>query len=288
MILENRLLKQFKVVAEEGSVRSAARRLCMSQPPLSQAIQKLETSLNVVLFERRKKRLYLTDAGALLLEEARNIEHVVSRAETRLLASVGRAPPMRIGYVSAAIFNFVPEALKRLRAKNAPMPQLIEMSSSDQYEALLKGAIDIACVHEGFAPPDGYASQLIAKDTFRAAVHVSHPLAKRSTLLPADLVDERLVLFPRVQSPSVYDAIRNKIIAVGGAAEVSTEAGRIFSQFALVSAGVGIGFVSASTAANVEVTNVRTLEFSKEEPVPLELYVIARPELLESFGSDHD
>ena len=76
--MEIRQLEYFREIATTGSINEAARRLNMSQPPLSYQMKQLEAELNVTLFERTRTGVTLTEAGKLLYERAENLLNFVS------------------------------------------------------------------------------------------------------------------------------------------------------------------------------------------------------------------
>src|SRR5262249_7280953 len=131
-------LRHFVAVAEELHFGRAAARLGMAQPPLSQSIRRLETSLELQLLERSRRHVALTPAGKVLLDEARRILAQVELAErlARRAATVGM-DRLRIGFTPLAIYGVVPRAVTAFR-KRWPGVQvtLEERSTSAQIEGL--------------------------------------------------------------------------------------------------------------------------------------------------------
>ena len=86
-------IKTFVVVAEEGSVRKAADKLHISQPPLSRQIARLEDELGHKLFTRQPRGMALSDAGAVFFAHARGILDAVAAARVALTPPDRSVPP---------------------------------------------------------------------------------------------------------------------------------------------------------------------------------------------------
>ena len=87
--MEIRQLEYFREIATTGSINEAARRLNMSQPPLSYQMKQLEAELNVTLFERTRTGVTLTEAGKLLYERAENLLNFVSSTRQEVAGMLG-------------------------------------------------------------------------------------------------------------------------------------------------------------------------------------------------------
>src|SRR6266446_1362780 len=107
--MELRHLRYFIAVAEELHFGRAAEKLCIAQPPLSQQIQQLERELGFLLFNRTNRRVELTAAGHMFLEEARVIMSSLEKAvhAARRVAR-GETGWLGIGFVGSATYQMLP------------------------------------------------------------------------------------------------------------------------------------------------------------------------------------
>jgi LysR family transcriptional regulator of gallate degradation len=90
MLLELRHLRAFLAVAEQGSANRAGAALFRAQSAVSRSIHKLESELQVALFERRARGMLLTEYGRALLVRARRVHAEMQRARGDLIAITGR------------------------------------------------------------------------------------------------------------------------------------------------------------------------------------------------------
>lgn len=247
--IELRLWRQFAAVAGELHFGRAARSLHMTQPPLTQGIAQLERLLGVRLFERSKRSVRLTDAGAALLPQVQDL-----LARSRALpvqaraAAGGELGRLRIAFVSTVGFALLPQWLRAFRA-NHPQVQmeLIEATGDVQLEAFARGDIDAGfMLHSpGFAPR-GFAHRQVAHEPLVLAVPEAHPLATAARLALAQVLEQPLVIFPRRIVPSLHDAIFGMYHAAGREPLVAQEAIQMQTIVNLVSAGLGVAWVPAS------------------------------------------
>ena len=114
--MDLRELRYFVAVAEERHFGRAAVRLHMAQPPLSQAIKRLEADLGVRLLHRTTRQVDLTPAGADYLDRARAILAAVDDAGERARrVADGVVGRLRIGCVGSATYTLLPAFARRLR-----------------------------------------------------------------------------------------------------------------------------------------------------------------------------
>ena len=116
--MELRQLQYFLAVAEELNFGRAAARLQIAQPPLSRQIRAFEQELGVELFRRTKRRVELTEAGRVFLEEARQIlSQVEQGVRVAQRASRGEIGRLVVGFEGSSTYDVIPVSLKVYRER---------------------------------------------------------------------------------------------------------------------------------------------------------------------------
>ncbi|WUJ08194.1 LysR family transcriptional regulator [Actinoplanes sp. NBC_00393] len=188
--LETRELRYFVTVAEELHFSRAAERLGIAQPPLSRAIQQLERRLGVTLLERNRRGVALTDAGQVLLGEARVILDGTAAAVRRTRRAA--TSTNRLTLATKAGANH--ELLRKLLDAHAAEPDAAEIDvllcgMGDQARMLRDGRADAALMQRPFDDLAGFDTEDLLTEQQVAIVPGGHPLAARTSLTMADLSD---------------------------------------------------------------------------------------------------
>jgi DNA-binding transcriptional LysR family regulator len=247
--MELRHLRYFVAVAEELHFRRAAERLHVSQPPLSQQIRALEAELGVTLFERNRRRVELTAAGAALLTEARAILAQVDHAvELTQRVARGEAGALAIGFVGSSMYGRLPDVVRAFHAERPAVAlRLREFSTGDALEALAGGRIDVGVVRPAQVEP-GIEIDVVQREEVVAALPEGHRLAERSAIGLADLGGEAFVLLSRREAPGLYGALDAAMSEAGVGPREVQQVSEMRTVLGLVSAGVGVSVVPASVA----------------------------------------
>lgn len=248
--IDLRMWRQFVAVAQELHFGRAARKLHMTQPPLTQGIAQLEALLDVRLFERTKRSVRLSASGAALLPPVLDL---LARAQAlpavARAAADGEAGHLRLAFVSTVGYTLLPQWVRGFRARYPRVSfDLIEATGDVQASAFERGDIDAGFVLHapGFAPADR-ASLLVASEPLTLALPAHHALALRGadpTLQEA--LGLPLVIFPRRIAPSMHDAIFGLYHGAGAVPHVAQEANQMQTIVNLVSAGLGVAWVPHS------------------------------------------
>ncbi|GII93794.1 LysR family transcriptional regulator [Sinosporangium siamense] len=175
--MDLRRLLYFVAVAEEGNVGRAARRLHMSQPPLSQRIRELEAELGCTLFERTPSGMVLTAPGEVLLREARDVLSRMDVARERVLAAAG-VQRLVIGVLGPGEEVLSARVAPRFRqAHPHAMVQLRQGEFTDPTIGLASGAVDLAITRGPFGAT-GLVVRKVAEEPCVVALPAGHALAR--------------------------------------------------------------------------------------------------------------
>ncbi|WLR51671.1 LysR family transcriptional regulator [Bacillus tianshenii] len=189
-------LQYFIEVARCNSFTRAANKLYITQPTISKMIKNLETELGVDLFDRSQKKLVLTDAGRVILEQSQAIERAVHHLENELDNLLGlKKGHVRIGLPPIMDARFFPNLLGRFHEEYPGITfQLVEDGSKKIEEAVAKDELDIGIT---VLPTDTdlFDSFSFVKEDLKLIVHSSHPLAEQEEVRLAELKDESFILF---------------------------------------------------------------------------------------------
>ncbi|QKV96213.1 LysR family transcriptional regulator [Streptomyces sp. NA02950] len=196
MDLTQRVLEQFVVLAEERHFGRAAERLSMSQPPLSQAVQRLERRLGVTLLERSTRTVRLTPAGDAFAHDARHLLEAQNAAVERARRIAhGTEGELHLGFISGLAYTFLPGVLRLSRAHLPDLRiHLHQHSSAELVSRVRSGTIDLAFVRGPLADTDALTLRAIEGERLCVALPATHPLADREQLRLADLAHEDVAL----------------------------------------------------------------------------------------------
>ncbi|MEN4826834.1 LysR substrate-binding domain-containing protein [Pseudomonas sp. P39-UII1] len=238
----------FLAVAEERNFGRAAKRLGMTQPPLTEQIQILEQALKVKLFERSRRGASLTPVGAAILPAVRKFADQLERLELAVEEAVaGHQGMLTIGAISSAMFDVLPGVIERFKHDHPQVTVSVrEIDSVEAVPALEAGDIDLAFARLDGDLGKGLEWRPLTEERLMVALPTEHPLAKRSRIDLASLGSEPLVMFARKVSPLYFDNLIATCRAHGYSPRVLHEVRSVASQIAFVSCGQGIALVPAA------------------------------------------
>ena len=188
-------LKFIVAVAQERNFRRAAEKCFVTQPALSLAIKKLEQELKVIIFERSRSDVSMTEIGEKIVEQAEKV--LEETAHIRQLAELGKNQlkgTFKLGLIHSIGPYLLPEIIPILRKSAPEMPLEVEENLTANLEIQLKnGVIDAAIVTLPFNVA-GLQFKALYDEEFDVVIPVTHRWAGRKHIRPAELLDEKVLL----------------------------------------------------------------------------------------------
>lgn len=269
--IELRHLRYFVAVSEELHFGRAAERLHIAQPPLSQAIRKLEDNLGVQLLHRTSRVVAPTDAGRVFLEEARKVLAAFEFAVAEARRAGEESPSLRVGCVPnlpiERLLRFL-RALQDLGSDSAP--HIAHLIAGEQVKRLRSGDLDLGIVHHAEEYEELELVPLFEGEPLAALLPPGHRLAEADLLSPKDLENESLVVFPRDGNAALHDEMLTLIGRAGYGFASIREAGGMDARDLLiaVASGLGIG-IGAHSVKEVSEAGSLVVRRPLDQPVAM-------------------
>ncbi len=273
--MELRHLRYFITVAEELNFSKAALKLYTAQPSLSQQIKDLEEDVGVKLLHRTKRKVELTEEGAVFLEQARltlaQADKAIAMARQ---VSQAKQQMLRIGFVPVAEMKIFPYILPNLRVQNPDLKiELLSLNNNEQMRLLKKGELDLTFTRHNFHS-DEIESQFVIREPLIFILQKDHPLAKYDRISVKLLNGIDFIIPSAEQSQTLHNTIMEFAKTNGIELNIVQKADNILFNINSIGMGLGCailpGYIAPLTMNN---TVIRPLDV--ELPF-LDLYVSYR------------
>ncbi len=257
-------LHYFIVLAEVKHFGEAAKRCFVSQPTLSMQIKKLEETLGVILFERTKKQVFLTDQGHALLGRVKKILLLVD--EMKDIACQLNDPfsgELRLGVIPTISPYLLPLVMPSIQ-KNFPNLKvwLVEEQTHRLTSMLEEGALDAAIMAQPIEKQ--FKSQFLFQEEFYFACANTNPLAHAKTVAINDLTHQQVMLLEEGH------CLRDQAMAVCQMAKANDVADFTATSLEtlrlMVQAGMGVTLIPALAAFTTSSDLLRFVPFAKPAP----------------------
>ena len=288
-LLDLRQLFYFSVVAEELNLHRAAKRLFISQPPLSRHIQQLEQRLGLALFTRHTRGLQLTAEGARALATIRPLLDLSGNVAAQLREQVSACGQrLVIGFTTAFEQGIFADAEARLHALHGAHADIRRASSPRLVREVKRGRIDAAFVALPLETQGLEVATTGYEETYVAALPASWGITHTPVTF-ADLHGKPLFWFRREQNPAFYDFARSVFTQAEFMPLLQEEPAEHDVLLARIAAGEGAGVLPSSFAV-VQRKGVVYTPLSQAEHLRLQLGIVTlaakahlRDELLPFF-----
>src|SRR5882724_2163291 len=246
--MELRQIRSFLSIAETLHFGRTAELIHLSQPALSLQIRALEEEVGVRLFDRNRRKTALTAAGSAFRDDAAaalsQLDQAIRKAR---LAAKGKLGRLRIGFISTAGSEIVPNIIRQFSGLNPEVEfSLRAITTADQVRMLETGSLDIGFLRLPIGGHSALDVVTVHRERFVLAVPVSHKLAKRKRVRLREVAGQDFVMYERTYAPGFHDSIVGILRDAGIVPNVSQTAGEIPTLISLVASRIGITILPAS------------------------------------------
>ncbi|MFC2947593.1 LysR family transcriptional regulator [Virgibacillus sediminis] len=250
--MEIRQLKYFLTIVEEGSFSGAAKKLHMTQPPISQQLKILEDELNVSLIERTTKKVVTTDAGELLYQRAKEVLDLLdlTAEEVRELRE-GISGTLSIGAITSLASELLPEKIQHFKKMYPKVNFQIHEGDPNRIMELLENRnIELGITR---LPVNTQVFDMIRlpEEPMIAVMNKQWDISNKFPYINlSNLEDKPLMLLRRLQGTSSYndtvEPVKDSFRTLGYEPTIITESDNIATLLNWAYHGIGIAIVPKS------------------------------------------
>lgn len=249
MALNIHQLHTFYTVAERGSFSAAAQTLHMTQPAVTMQIQALEERFGAKLLHRSAKKLELTEAGRVLLPQARKAIELMRETDALMTAHAVQLKGQLKFAASLTIGEFVLPRLLGPFLKTYPNLSLSMriINTTEIIEEIENHGLAFGLV-EGRAEGPGLLAEPVMNDELVLVVPAGHPFAERRDVELAEVLKEPMVL--RETGSGTRQVMEEELVRQGASPSdlrVVSDFGSTGAVKSAVEAGLGLSFLSVWT-----------------------------------------
>jgi DNA-binding transcriptional LysR family regulator len=261
-------VRYFNAVARHGSFSAAAKALGITQPGLTKAVRRLETSLDCTLFVRLPRGVALTQQGEALLEHASRLDVQLEDARKQVRAVArGAVGELRIGAGPSWLGRALPRVVAELTAENPGLSfHVVGGYNSVLKEALRSGELDLVVSALPDRSPAGLTAIPLTTDTISVVARRGHPLRTKRRPQPSSTLDYPWVL------PGRDVLLRSRLEALFHVNGLEPPAAKIESDSISFIAGV----LRKSDMLSFATSRVLPTEMDGVEPLPIPGLTMAR------------
>ncbi len=245
--MDERRLRYFLAVVDEGSVTRAAQRLRMAQPSLSQALRAFESELGVQLFHRVGRGLRLASAGQALVGPARQILRAIDEARNAVSGVVElRAGTVEIAALPTLAVDPMARLIGRFRALRPGVEvRVLEPESVDRVGALVReGACELGAAHLPL-PGEQLVTHSLGEQELQFVLPPKTPADQRP-IRARELAQTPLVVSPPGTSTRIL--LEQTLAAIGVTPQIAVQTAAREAIIPLVLAGAGAALLPSALA----------------------------------------
>lgn len=271
--IELRHFHYFKVLAEELHFRKAAEKLFISQPGLTRQIKQMEDIYGILLLERGKRHVRLTQAGEFLKKEVDLILQQVKQTQGQLQKMAeGKMTELKIGFIGTTVQIILPQLLVTLKQEHPLIDiSLEELSNENQLRKIQNNEIDFGFVRMESVPPDIHLKTIYTEHFSLVVPKNLMPKGRQKSILQL-YKDHPFILFAKEYSGSYYELVMGIFRDAGFMPHIALRTVNALSIFQMVEQGLGVAIVPSSLKIGYD-TDVNFIEL-KDIPQRTRLSII--------------